>query len=94
LGNRILCIGTDIGLLVTRRLLLLSRGYDPAIAFPRDVNKEMLCEGFNLVILSVTVEEKDRLRILDIVPTWTRTLVLTNFADPDELLTMVEQALA
>jgi hypothetical protein len=93
LRSRVLCVGVDIGLLVTRRLLLLSRGYDPAIAFPAEVNENLLSDGFCLVVISVAVSEKDKARVLGIVPAGMRTLVLTSFVKPHELLAMIEQAL-
>jgi hypothetical protein len=96
LGSRVLCVGVDMGLLVTRRLLLLSRGHDAAIAFPAEIDESLLSEGFDLIVISVSVSvsvgEADRARILAILPTGMRTLALTSFVNPDELLAMVEQA--
>jgi hypothetical protein len=63
-------------------------------ASPAEVSEELLSGGFDLLVLSEAVGEKDKIHILEMVSTRMRTLVLTSFVHPDQLLAMVKQALA
>ena len=94
LKGRILCIGMDLLLLQTRQLLLNSKNYDSAIALPGVVNRELLAGGFDLLIISVSVGRMESNRIVALKAGNTRTLVLDTLVMPDELLGMIEEALA
>ncbi len=83
-----------MGLLETRRLLLISRGYDAETAGPGAAHQKLVAGGFDLLVLSAMVGEEDRTHILTVVPQGTRTLVLKTLVKPDDLLEMVERALA
>jgi hypothetical protein len=92
MGYRILSVGTDQKLLQTRHALLASRGYDPLIATPEDVDEKLQAGKFDLVILSVMLTEEDKSRIQNKLPVGTRLLVLTTLVWPDQLLRMVGEA--
>jgi DNA-binding response OmpR family regulator len=66
MGLRILSVGTDMIILETRHPLLASRGYDPLIATPEDVDEKLQAGGFDLVILSVMLTEEDKCKLCGI----------------------------
>jgi hypothetical protein len=90
----VLAVGTDVGLLKTRRALLVSGGYDSVIATPEDLDEKLLSGRFDLVILSMLLGEKEKRDIEAKLPIGTRSLVLKTLVRPDELLRMVAEALA
>jgi PleD family two-component response regulator len=91
---RILSVGTDLNLLATRHSLLASRGYDPLIATPDDVDEKLQANRFDLVILSAMLSEEDKRRIQAELPAGTRLIVLRTIVWPDELLRMLAEAFA
>ena len=91
---RILSVGVDPGLLSTRQALLVSRGYDCANATPGDIDEALRAWRFDLVILSVMIEEADRNRIAGKLPAGTKLLKLTYLVPPEDLFEMVASALA
>jgi hypothetical protein len=93
MGYRILSIGTDVKLLETRHALLASRGYDPQIATPEDVEEKLQTGKFDLVILSVMLTEEEKRCIQAKLPTGTRALLLETLVTPKELLRMVAEVL-
>jgi hypothetical protein len=90
---RILSVGTDVVLLATRKALLASRGYDPVIATPADVDERLRSGRFHLVILSATLSQEKKREIQAKLPSGTRPLVLETFVWPEELLRNVAEAL-
>jgi hypothetical protein len=91
---RVLAVGTDVGLLKTRRALLVSGGYDSVIATPEDCDEKLQSGGFDLIILSMLLSENEQRDIQAKLPIGTRTLVLKTLVRPDEFLRMVAEALA
>jgi DNA-binding response OmpR family regulator len=91
--QRILCVGTDTGLLKGRQMLLEFRRYDASTATPFDVDKKLAAGTFDLVILSVTLGELEKQRIERALPPETKVLSLTYLVQPDELLEMVTRAI-
>ncbi len=91
---RILSVGTDLGLLNTRRAVLDLCGYDSATATPEDCEEMLRFGTFDLVILSVMLSEQQKREITAKLPARTRALVLETMVRPDELLSMVAEALA
>ncbi len=92
--HRILSVGTDLGLLKTRRAVLDSCGYDSATATPEDFEEKLRFSSFDLVILSMMLSDQQKRDIQAKLPTGTRSLVLETMVRPDELLSMVAEALA
>jgi DNA-binding response OmpR family regulator len=90
---RVLTVGTDVDLLETRQALLASRGYDPLIATPEDVDETLHSGRFDLVILSAMLSQEEKCHIQAKLPAGTRPLVLEALVWPDELLRMVAEAL-
>ncbi len=90
---RVLCVGIDSGLLKTRQALLASRGYDPVIATPDDVDEKLRFGTFDLAILSVMLSPEAKLIIQGRLPTGTRVLLLETLVWPTELLSLVAEAL-
>jgi hypothetical protein len=74
--------------------LLVSRGYDSAIATPEDFDETLRSGRFDLVILSMLLSETEKRDIQAKLPIGTRPLVLKTLVRPDELLRMVAEALA
>jgi hypothetical protein len=91
---RVLTVGIDVGLLETRQALLISRGYDSLIGTPADVDEKLQSGRFDLVILSVMLGQEEKRRIQTELPAGTRALVLETLVWPEELLRMVDEALA
>jgi DNA-binding response OmpR family regulator len=91
--NRILSVGIDSALLRTRQAVLMSQGYDCVTATARNVDEKLNAGRFDLVILSVMLEEKEKRRILATLPADTRPLALESLVLPDQLLDMVAKAL-
>ena len=91
---RVLCVGTDLKLQELRRLVLNSHGYETEIALPQNVNRDLLSRDFDVAILSVMLSGDQRTRILALMPLRTQTLVLETIVMPDELLGMINRALA
>jgi DNA-binding response OmpR family regulator len=94
MGHRVLTVGIDMGLLSTRQALLASRGYDPVIATPNDVDEKLNSGTFDLVVLSVMLSQEDKRLIQAKLPAGTRVLALQTLAWPRELLQMVAETLA
>lgn len=82
-----------MGLLKTRQALLVSRGYDSEIATPEDIDQKLRSGKFDLVILSVSLSQEDKLHIQANIPPGTRPLVLETLVLPEELLRMAAEAL-
>ena len=64
------------------------------IATPEDFDEKLHSGGFDLVILSMLLSEKEKGDIQAKLPIGTRALVLKTLVRPDELLRMVVEALA
>jgi DNA-binding response OmpR family regulator len=90
---RVLSVGTDLYLLNTRQAVLASCGYDCLIATPEDFDEKLRSGRFDLVILSVMLNHEQRGHILSRLPAGTRPLVLESLMFPDELLSLVAEAL-
>jgi DNA-binding response OmpR family regulator len=90
---RVLTVGIDVDLLSTRQALLTSRGYDSLIATPKDVDEKLHSGRFDLVILSVMLSQEEKRQIQAKLPAGTRQLVLKTLVWPEELLSMVAEAL-
>src|ERR1700749_1652556 len=93
MGSRILCVGVDLGLLGTRQAVLVLSGYESTIATPNDVDKRLVAEPFDLVILSVQLGDAEKQRILSILPTQTKVISLERLVMPEELLEMVASSI-
>ena len=91
---RILCVGTDLGLLKTRQAVLDACGYDSAIATPETFDEKLRFGSFDLVILSMMLSEQQKRDIQAKLPAGARPLVLETMVRPDELLSMVAEALS
>jgi DNA-binding response OmpR family regulator len=91
---RILTVGIDVDLLTTRQAVLTSRGYESLIATPEDVDEKLRSGRFDLVILSVMLSQEEKRVIQAKLPAGTRALVLESLVWPNELLRMVDEALA
>ncbi len=91
--HRILTVGIDVGLLMTRQAVLVSRGYESLIATPRDVDEKLQSGKFDLVVLSVMLSLEDKLHIQAKLPPGTLTLVLESLVWPSDLLRLVDEAL-
>ena len=76
-----------------RQVLLTSWGYDSLIATPEDVDEKLHSGRFDLVILSVMLSQEEKRQIQAKLPAGTRQLVLKTFVWPDELMSMVAEAL-
>jgi DNA-binding response OmpR family regulator len=86
-------VGVDPSLLRTRKALLESHGFDSVIAMPSDVDEKLRSGTFNLVILSVKLSQEDKLVIQAKLPAATRVLALETMVWPQELLSLVAEAL-
>jgi hypothetical protein len=93
MGYRILTVGGDVGLLASRQALLVSGGYDPVIATPKDVDEKLQSGGFDLVIHSAMLSQEEKCRIQAKLPAGTRLLVCKTIVWPNELLHIVAEAL-
>lgn len=91
--HRILTVGIDVGLLMTRQAVLVSRGYESLIATPSDVDEKLQSGKFDLVVLSVMLSLEDKLHIQAKLPPGTLTLVLESLVWPSDLLRLVDEAL-
>jgi hypothetical protein len=91
---RVLIVGIDVDLLMTRQALLASRGYDSLIATPEDIDEKLQSGRFDLAILSVMLSPEEKGQIQAKLPPNTRRLVLEKLVWPAELLRMVAEALA
>jgi len=90
---RVLIVGTDVDLLMIRQVLLTSWGYDSQIATLEDVDEKLQSGRFDLVLLSVTLSQDEKRHIQVKLPAGTRQLVLKTLVWPEELLSMVAEAL-
>ena len=85
----VLCVGTDAYLLESRRLLLQSAGFDTTCALPREAPEILFKSTFDILIISVNVNEEDRVAIATSVSKRTRVIQLTGFTAPGELLALL-----
>ena len=90
---RVLIVGIDVDLLAIRQVLLNSWGYDSLIATPWDVDEQLRSGRFDLVILSLTLSQEEKVRIQAKIPPGTRTLLLKTFVWPEDLRHTVAEAL-
>ncbi len=90
---RVLSVGTDLDHLKTRQALLARWGYDPVIATPMDIDEKLYSGRFDLVILSAMLNQEQKRHIQEKFPAGTRPLVLETLVLPDELLSLVAEAL-
>lgn len=90
---RVLIVGIDVDLLAIRQVLLKSWGYDSQIATPWDVDEQLRSGRFDLVILSLTLSQEEKVRIQAKIPPGTRTLLLKTFVWPEDLRHTVAEAL-
>ena len=91
---RILTVGIDIDLLMVRQKLFASQGYDSRIATPWEIDEKLQFGRFDLVILSVMLSQAEKRQIQAKLPAGTRQLVLKTLVWPEELLSMVAEALS
>jgi DNA-binding response OmpR family regulator len=79
---------------MTRQALLAYSGYDPVVATPEDVDEKLRFGKFDLAILSVMLSPGDKLSIRSKLPAGTRVLALETLVWPNELLSLVAEALS
>jgi hypothetical protein len=73
--------------------LLVSGGYDAVITTPEEFDGAFNSGGFDLIILSMLLSEKEKRDIEAKLPIGTRRLVLKTLVRPDELLRMITETL-
>ena len=78
---------------MTRQALLAYSGYDPVVATPEDVDEKLRFGTFDLAILSVMLSPQAKLFIQSKLPAGTRVLELEKMVWPEELLSLVAEAL-
>lgn len=92
-ANQLLCVGNDPVLLETRCAVLTSDGYRAEFLVPKTAEDRLKTHVFKIVILSMSLTESERKRILALLPTDTKTLIIEQFIDPRTLLDSVRRLL-
>jgi hypothetical protein len=83
---KVICIGTPPELLESRKLVLRSAGYDATLVNAEQAPGVLLADGFDVMILSVTLSEKERTALRQDASAGTRVIQLEEFTSPNELL--------
>jgi hypothetical protein len=90
---RLLCTGTDPGLLRTRCAVLKQAGYEAQPATLSEAEVLLRVEQFDLVIVSAWLSDWDRGRILAAAEGRTLSYVLPGVTPANDLLAQVERLL-
>ena len=89
---RLLCVGTELDHLPSRRAVLNWAGYDTYAVMSAEAETLLRFEEFDLVIVSAWLSEREKGKILQTAGKMP-VLVLTGFTRADKLLAQVEQRL-
>lgn len=87
---KVFCVGLDPQLLESRRLLLQSAGIEASCHFPHEALALLPASAFDLMIVSVSVSEKDRIALKAATPKHMRFIQLYGFVAPEDMLKMVK----
>jgi hypothetical protein len=90
--TRLLCVGKDLNLLLTRCAVLSQSGYDARSATVTEAELLLLTKEFDLIIVSSFLDDSEKDRILSAAGK-TPTLMLRGLTLAPELLVEVERML-
>jgi DNA-binding response OmpR family regulator len=91
---RLLCVGREINLLRIRCEILTEFGYEAQSISLIEAEDLLRRDTFDLVILSASLNEQEKDRILEVIGGQMPTLQLSTMLLPTELLREVENRLA
>jgi DNA-binding response OmpR family regulator len=93
IGPRILCIEKDLALLETRCTVLNRAGYKVRPADLEEAEILLHSQAFDLLILSATLNDEEKQRIIAAAGSKTQILALSELTMPLELLSEVAKQL-